>query len=79
MLLSFILIIISIPSPPHSFIPGLNLPFLQILPTVLVASFSSFGTDSTDSPDCLPIPMSISVFFTFLVFRFQFLVVDSVR
>ena len=30
MLLTFILIIISIPSPPHSFISGLNLPFLQI-------------------------------------------------
>ena len=28
-----ILIIISIPSPTHSFIPGLKLPFLQILST----------------------------------------------
>ena len=27
MLLTFILIILIIPSPPHSFIPGLNLPF----------------------------------------------------
>ena len=27
MLLTFILIIISIPSPPHSFIPGLKLSF----------------------------------------------------
>ena len=31
--LTVILIIISFPSPTHSFIPGLNLPFLQILPT----------------------------------------------
>ena len=32
MLLTVILIIISFPSPTHSFTPGLNLPFLQILP-----------------------------------------------
>jgi len=68
MLLTFILIIISIPSRPHSFIPGLK-PFLQILPTVTFISF--FRTDSTDSPDCLPILLS-------LVF-FHFLVVGSVR
>jgi len=33
MLLAVLLIIISFPSPTHSFIPRLNLPFLQILPT----------------------------------------------
>jgi len=30
-----LIIIISFPSPTHSFIPGLNLPFLQILPTTV--------------------------------------------
>ena len=38
-----------------------NLPFLQILPTVAFLFFC--GTDSTDSTDCLPILLSISVFF----------------
>ena len=45
-------------SPLHSFTPGF--PFLQILPTVAYLFF--FRTDSTDSPDCLPILLSISVF-----------------
>ena len=48
------------PSPPHSFMSGLNLPFLQILPTVAFLFF--FRTGSTDSPDCSPILLSISVF-----------------
>jgi len=47
MLLTFVLFIISIPSSPHSFIPGLKI-FLQILPTVAFIFF--FRTDSTDSP-----------------------------
>ena len=62
-LLTFILIITSIPSPPHSFIPGLNLPLLQILPTAAFLFF--FRADSTDSPDCLPILLSFHVFPTF--------------
>ena len=37
-----------------------NLPFLQILPTVAYLFF--FRTDSTDSADCLPVLLSISVF-----------------
>ena len=37
-----------------------NFPFLQILPTIAYLFFS--WTDSTDSPDCLPILLSISVF-----------------
>jgi len=41
-LLTFI-IIISIPSPRHSFIPDLNLPFLQILPTVAFLSSRLYG------------------------------------
>jgi len=56
MLLTFILIIISIPSPLT----------LQILPTAAFPFF--FRTDSTDFPACLLLLLSISVFFTFLVF-----------
>jgi len=37
-----------------------NLPFLQILPIAVFLFF--FRTDSTDSPDCLPILLSLSVF-----------------
>jgi len=51
------------PSPLHSFTPGLNLPFLQILPTV---AFLFFLSDSMDSPDCLLILLSISVKFFLL-------------
>jgi len=77
MLLTLIIFTISrpIPSPPHSFITGLDVPFLLILPTVAFLFFVK--TDSTDSPDCLPILLSISVFH-FLVFfllsTFQLLV-----
>ena len=39
MLLTFILIIISIPSPPYSLIPGLRPSFLQILPNVAFLFF----------------------------------------
>jgi len=54
-------------SPPlHSFIPGLK-PFLQILPTVDFLFF--FRTDFTDSANCLPILLSVSVFtFQFILF-----------
>ena len=48
------------PSPLHSFIPGLKPSFSAILSTVAFLFF--FRTDSTDSPDCLPILLSISVF-----------------
>ena len=41
MLLTFILIIISIPSPPHSFIPGLKPFFCKFFPPL--SSFSSSG------------------------------------
>ena len=44
-----------------------HLPFLQIL--VIVAFLFFSRTDSTDSPDCLPILLSVSVFY-FLIFRF---------
>ena len=74
MLLTFILIIISIQSPLTLLF---QLPFLQILPTVAILFF--FRTDYTDSPDCLAILLSLSVFY-FLVFMFyHFLVVGSVR
>jgi len=66
MLLTIILIIGS-----KSFISGLSLPFLQILPTA--AFFFFFGTEY-----CLLLLLSISVFlFSFSVLRF--LVVGSVR
>jgi len=45
--------------------------------TVTDRQMCLFKTDSTDSPDCLPVVLSISVC-TFLVFLFlQFLVVGS--
>ena len=47
MLLTFILIISSIPSPLTLSFQAYNLPFLQILPTVAFLFF--FRTDSTDS------------------------------
>ena len=46
----------------HAF-QALSCLFLQILSTVAFLFF--FRTDSTDSPDCLPILLSISVFFSF--------------
>ena len=77
--LTFILIIISIPSPPHSFIAGLNPSFLQIIPTVAFLFFSE--TDSTDSLDCLPILLSMPVFLfsffsVFPLFSCRFRAVD---
>ena len=57
---------------PHSFIPGLKPSFSanQILSTL----FFLFRTDYTDSPDCLLILLSISVFNIFLTFSvFHFL------
>jgi len=75
MLLTFILIIISIQSPLTL---SFQLTFLQILPTVAFLFF--FRTDYTDSPDCLAILLSISVFLLFSFFMFfHFLVVCSVR
>ena len=69
----------SVPSTHHShpltlLFQAQNLPFPQILPTVAFLLF--FMTDLTDSPDCLPILLSISVF-TFSAF--DFLVVGSAR
>ena len=40
---------------------------------------TDWSTDATDSPDCLPILLSISVFLLFSFSLFQFLVVRSVR
>ena len=74
-----LIIIISIPLPPHTFIQGLNLPFLQILPAVAFLFF--YRIDSADSPDYLPILLSISVFYflffpVFPLFSFWFRAVD---
>jgi len=64
------------PITRHSFFPGLDLPFLQILPTVAFPFY--FRTDSTDSPDCLPILLSIAgvrfLRFGFLLSTFYLLV-----
>ena len=65
MLLTFILFIMSIPLPPHSFISGLK-PSFSANPCHRSLSFF-LSTDFEDSPDCLPILLSISVFY-FLVF-----------
>jgi len=62
--LTVILIIISFPSPTHFFIPGLNLPFLQIFPTA--AFFFFFRTDYM-------IPQTITV--TSEHIRFYYLVI----
>ena len=59
-----LLVLPSVPTDCTVSIPGLNLPFLQILPTAAFLFFT--GTDGTDSPDCLPILLSISVFFSLL-------------
>ena len=66
MLLAFILIIISIPSPPV---------FYSRLKTFLFF----FRTDYMDSADCLLIIRSTSVFLLFSFSVFHFLVVGSVR
>jgi len=66
MLLTFILIIISIPSSITLSFHAYNLPLLHILPTVAFLFF--FRTDSTDSPDCLPILLFLPFFFTFYFF-----------
>ena len=57
---------------PHSFIPGLKPSFSaeKSFPPLLVGSLFFFRTDSTDSPDCLPILLSISVVY-FLVLLFS--------
>ena len=63
------------PSPLHSFTPGLK-PFFSANPPI-VAYLFSFPTDSMDSPDCLPILLSISVFLLFSLPILHFLVVVS--
>ena len=71
MLLIFILIIINIPILHHSFFPGLKASF-SANPSHRIAFLFFFRTDYTNSPDCLPIRLSMSVFllFSFLVFHF---------
>ena len=76
LIISNIIIIISIPSPPHCFIPDLNLPFLQILSTAAFVFF--FRTDSADLPILLSISASYFLFiFCFLsIFNYWFHAVD---
>ena len=74
------LIIISIQSPSQSFNPGLKPSFFSCKSFPPQPSFSSPELASTDSPDCLPILLSTSVFFTFKTFCLStFLVAGAVR
>ena len=72
-LLTFILIILSIPSPPRSFIPGLNLPFSanptnRSLPFLLLQDgLHGFPLLFTDTSEYIR-------FFTFSFSVFHFLV-----
>jgi len=47
-----------------------NFPFPQIFPTIAYLFFS--WTDSTDSPECLPILLSISVFTLYFIFHISY-------
>jgi len=76
MLLTFILIIISIPSPTHSFIPRFK-PSFSANPSHRSLSFSSSGL-TTWIPRTFTVTCEHIRFFTFSVF-FHFLVVGSVR
>jgi len=78
MLLTFILIIISIPSPPHSFIPRSNLPFSASpspLPFFLLQDLGLLH----GLPGLFTYTSEHIRFFYFLVFLFSFLVFGSVR
>jgi len=67
------LLLFGIPSPTHSFIPGLflNLPFLQILPTAAVPfSISGFTTWIPQTVDCYFWAFLFSTFCFFLFYTF---------
>ena len=55
------LLLFGIPSPTHSFIPGLK-PSFSANPSHCSPSFFFFNIHYMDSPDCLPLFLSISVF-----------------
>jgi len=67
MLLTFILIIISIPSPLTLSFQAWNLPFLQILLTVAFLFLQDWLPGSSD---CLPILLSIPIFLLLVFFCF---------
>ena len=73
-----ILITIGIPSPTHSFIPGLK-PSSSASPSHRSLSFSFFMSDYMDSPDCLLLLLSIAVFCFLVFFVLHFLIVGSVQ
>ena len=77
--LTFLLIrpIIRFPSPTDSFIPDLK-PSFSANPSHRGAPFFSFRIHYMDSPDCLLLLLSISVF-TFWFSVLHVLVVGSVR
>jgi len=72
---TFILIIIGIPSPTHSFIPGLKPPF-SANPSHRSLSFFFFRIHYKDSPDCLLLLLSI---FRLLLFSFSVFTLFSYR
>jgi len=72
------LLLFGIPSPTHSFIPGLK-PSFSANPFRRRPSFFFFRIRYMDSPDSLLLFLRITVFY-FLVFLFlHFLIVGSVR
>ena len=74
MLLTFILIITSIQSPPRSFLPSFS-----ANPSRPIAFLFFFRTDSTDSPKCLPILLSTPVFYVLVFFLFFHFLVAGFR
>ena len=56
------LLLLGIPSPTHSFIPGLK-PSFSANPSHRGPSFFFFGIHHMDSPDCLLLFLNISVFY----------------
>ena len=56
------LLLFGIPSPTHSYIPGLKLPF-SANPSHRSPSFFFFKIHHMDSPDCLLLFLNISVFY----------------
>jgi len=77
MLLTAILVIISFPSPTHSFIPGLK-PSFSANSSHLSLSFSSSGL-TTWIPQTFTVTSEHIRFFTFYFFCLHFLVVGSVQ
>ena len=70
--------LLGIPSPTHSFTPGLK-PSFSANPSLRSSSFFFFRIHYMDSLDCLLLFLSISVFYVLVFLFLHFLVVGSVR